>query len=92
VIDLMIMPRTAALRALARPTAGTVIGFEVQLDEVLAALKRRWRLWFIEPDAPADGPLHSLAVTLRGRRETVRAPEWLRSSPPEETTPAPGDR
>jgi hypothetical protein len=77
VIDLMITPRTAALRALARPTAGTVIGFEAQLDEVLAALGKRWRLWLVEPDGPADGLLHSLAVTLPGRRETVRAPEWL---------------
>ncbi len=82
VIDLMIAPRTAALRALARPTAGTVIGFEVQLDEALAALKRRWRLWIIEPDAQVDGLIRSLSVALPGRRETVRAPEWLRSSPP----------
>jgi len=90
VIDLMVMPRTATLRALARPTAGTVIGFEVQLEEVVAALRRRWRLWIIEPDAPAGGLIQSLAVTLPGRRETVRAPVWLRSSPPEETAPAPG--
>lgn len=90
VIDLMIAPRTAALRALARPTAGTVIGFEVQLDEVLAALERRWRLWIIEPDAQADGLIRSLAVALPGRRETVRAPEWLRSSTPEEIAPPPG--
>lgn len=89
VIDLMILPRTAALRALARPTAGTVIGFEVQLDEVLAALKRRWRLWIAEPEAPADGRLHSLAVKLAGRRATVRAPEWLRSSTPGEIAPQP---
>ncbi|HSS49166.1 MAG TPA: hypothetical protein VLX28_09475, partial [Thermoanaerobaculia bacterium] len=82
VIDLMISPRTAALRALARPTTGTVVGFEVQLDEVLAALGRRWRLWLIEPDTPAGRELHSLAVTLPGRREKVRAPEWLRSPNP----------
>ena len=79
VIDLMILPRAAALRALARPTAGTVIGFEVQLDEVLAALRKRWRLWIAEPEAPGDGRLHSLAVKLQGRRGTLRAPEWLRS-------------
>ena len=89
VIDLMFSPRTAPLRALARPTAGTVIGFEAQLDEVLAALQRRWRLWLIEPDAP-DGLLHSLTVTLPGRRETVRAPEWLGSSTSKEIAPAPG--
>jgi hypothetical protein len=83
-IDLMIAPRTAALRALARPTAGTVIGFEGQLDEVLEALRRRWRLWLTEPDAPVDGHLHALAVGLPGQREAVRAPEWLRSSTPEE--------
>ncbi|HEV7503658.1 MAG TPA: hypothetical protein VGS07_01975 [Thermoanaerobaculia bacterium] len=90
VIDLMIAPRTAALRALARPTAGTVVGFEVQLDEVLAALKRRWRLWIVEPDAQADGLIQSLAVALPGRREAVRAPEWLRSSPPGESARPPG--
>ncbi|HEX4960115.1 MAG TPA: hypothetical protein VF173_04705 [Thermoanaerobaculia bacterium] len=84
VIDLMIAPQTAALRALARPTAGTVIGFEVQLDEALQALARRWRLWIAEPDAPVDGRLHPLAVGLPGKLETVRAPEWLRSSTPEE--------
>jgi hypothetical protein len=89
VIDLMIAPRTAALRALARPTAGTVIGFEVQLDEVLSALRRRWRLWITEPDGPAGGLIQSLAVTLPGRRETVRAPEWLRSSTPQEIAPTP---
>ncbi len=84
VIDLMIAPRTAALRALARATAGTVIGFEVQLDEALGALARRWRLWLAEPDTPVDGRLHPLAVGLPGKRETVRAPQWLRSSTPEE--------
>jgi hypothetical protein len=84
VIDLMIASRTAALRALSRPTAGTVIGFEVQLDEILAALERRWRLWLAEPDAPVDGKLQTLAVALPGQREKVRAPEWLRSSTPEE--------
>lgn len=88
VIDLMIAPRTAALRALARPTAGTVIGFEVQLDEVLRAFKRRWRVWLTEPDKPVDGLLHSLAVALPGRLEAVRAPEWLRSSTPEEIAEA----
>jgi hypothetical protein len=84
VIDLMIAPQTAALRALARPTAGTVVGYEVQLDEILAALGRRWRLWFTEPDAPADGHVASLAVSLPGKRKQVRAPEWVRSSTPEE--------
>ena len=81
-------PRTAALRALARPTAGTVAGFEVQLDEILSALQRRWRLWLAEPDAPVDGKLQALAVGLPGRRESVRAPEWLRSSTPEEIAEA----
>jgi hypothetical protein len=84
VIDLMIAPQTAALRALARPTAGTVVGYEVQLDEILEALGRRWRLWFAEPDAPADGHVSSLAVSLPGKRKQVRAPEWVRSSTPEE--------
>jgi hypothetical protein len=84
VIDLMIAPQTAALRALARPTAGTVVGYEVQLDEILGALGRRWRLWLAEPDAPVDGRVESLAVSLPGKRKQVRAPEWVRSSTPEE--------
>ena len=84
VIDLMIAPRTAALRALSRPTAGTVVGYEVQLDEILAALGRRWRLWFAEPDVPVSGHIASFAVHLPGQRQEVRAPAWLRSSTPEE--------
>ena len=79
VIDLLVEPKTAALRALARPTAGTVIGFESQLDAVLGALPRRWRLWFTEPDAAADRRLHRLAVTLPRLKKQARVPAWLPS-------------
>jgi hypothetical protein len=79
VADLLVEPKTAALRALARPTAGTVIGFEPQLDAVLGALPRRWRLWFTEPEAAADGRLHRIAVTLPRMKKEARAPEWLPS-------------
>jgi len=101
VIDLFIEPKTAALRLLSRATAGTVIGFEEQIGPTLIALSRRWRLWLTEPDAPVDGRLHALAVSLADRMRVdvlvypvavgppnktkrVRAPEWIRSSTPEE--------
>jgi len=71
VIDLFVAPKTAALRLLSRASAGTVIGFEAQLGPALAALPRRWRLWVSEPDAPVDGRLHSLAVSVADR-EKVR--------------------
>jgi hypothetical protein len=81
VIELFIEPKTAALRAFAQATAGTVIGYEVQLDAALDALSRRWRLWIAEPDAPVEG-LHRIAVSLPGLRKEVRAPAWLRSYAP----------
>lgn len=64
VIDLAVEPRTAALRVLSRATAGAVLGFEQQIDPMLAALSRRWRLWVTEPDGPVDGRLHSVDVSL----------------------------
>ncbi len=109
VIDLFVRPQTASLRVLARPTAGTVVGFEEQIGPVLAALPRRWRLWITEPDAPVDGRLHSLTVNLSDRTrldlvlfnaaavsvpggttttKRLRAPEWIRSSSPEEIAEA----
>jgi hypothetical protein len=76
VIDLFIEPKTAALRLLSRATAGTVIGFERQIGPTLAALSRRWRLWIAEPDAPVDGRLHALAVSLSAR-ERIDAALWV---------------
>jgi len=64
VLDLFLAPQTAALRLLSQATAGTLLGFEEQIGPTLAALVRRWRLWIPEPDAPADGRLHPLAVTV----------------------------
>lgn len=83
VIELFIQPRTAVLRALSQATAGTVIGYEVQLDEFVKALPRRWRLWVAEPDGPVDGRLHRLEVRLPAKLQAARAPEWIRSSTPE---------
>lgn len=89
VIDVLIAPRTAALRALAQATAGTVIGYEVQLDAMLEALPRRWRLWLEEPDKVVDGRLRPMSVVLRERRGVlVRSPAWIRSSTPEEVAAA----
>lgn len=88
VIDVLIQPQTAALRALAQATAGTVIGYEVQLDAMLQALPRRWRLWIEEPDKTADGRLRPLSVALRDRNALVRSPAWIRSSTPQEVTEA----
>jgi hypothetical protein len=67
VIDLFIAPKTAVLRILSQATAGTVIGFEEQIGPTLAALSQRWRIWIVEPDAPVDGRLHSIAVSLSTR-------------------------
>jgi hypothetical protein len=67
VIDLAVEPRTAALRVLSRATVGTVVGFEEQIEPMLAALARRWRLWITEPDGPVDGRLHSVDVSLPGQ-------------------------
>jgi hypothetical protein len=68
VIDLFIKPQTAALRILSRATAGSIIGFEQQVEPALAALSRRWRLWLAEPDGPVDGRLHPVEVSLAARR------------------------
>ena len=88
VIDVLIAPQTAALRALAQATAGTVIGYEVQLDAMLRALPRRWRLWIEEPDKTVDGRLRPLSVALRERGALVRGPAWIRSSTPREVAEA----
>ncbi|HEX6903145.1 MAG TPA: hypothetical protein VF789_25735 [Thermoanaerobaculia bacterium] len=77
VIDLFLQPRNASLRALAQATAGTVIGFEPQLDAMLGALPHRWRIWISEPDEPAAGKLQTLAVSLPRKGGLVRAPAWI---------------
>jgi hypothetical protein len=89
VINLSLKPETAGLRALAHVTTGTVVAFEEQLDPLLAALdRRRWRIWIDEPGATVDGRLHAIQVSLPGKRQAVRAQEWLRSSTPEEISTA----
>jgi len=89
VIDIFIMPQMAALRTLARATAGTVIGYEVQLDAVLDALSRRWRVWYAAPET-VDGQVRPIELRLlrtdllrKQRKKEVRAPAWVRSSTPE---------
>jgi hypothetical protein len=78
VIALSTEPRLATLRALAEATAGTVVGYDVQLSALFAELPHRWTLWVAEPAAPADDRLHSLTVRLPGRPAEARAPLWLR--------------
>jgi hypothetical protein len=85
VIDLFIEPETAALRVLSRATAGTVIGFEEQIGPTLAALSRRWRLWIAEPDAPVDGRLRSIEVSLADRKR-VGAPFYSAAVRPPDAT------
>lgn len=82
VVDFLLAPETLALRALAQPTSGVIVGYEVQLDALLQALPRRWRIWVTEPDWPVDGQLHTLTVSLPRKRKEARAPGWLRSSTP----------
>jgi hypothetical protein len=77
VIDLSLDSRLAPLRKLAVATAGTVIGYDVQLPALLAELPRRWTVWISEPEAAGEGRLHTLAVRLPRKRAEVRAPLWL---------------
>jgi hypothetical protein len=76
VVDLAMDPDLAPLRKLATATAGTVIGYDVQLTPLLAELPRRWTVWISEPEAPA-GRFHTLSVRLPKKRAEVRAPLWL---------------
>lgn len=78
VVALSTEPRLAPLRALAEGTAGTVIGYDVQLPALFAELPRRWTIWIAEPAAPAGDRLHTLSVRLPGRNAEARAPRWLR--------------
>lgn len=82
VIDILVEPQTAALRALARPTTGTVVGYDVQLGPLVSDLSRRWRIWVAAPDT-VDGRVRPVEVRLPGRSKDVRAQEWVRSSTPE---------
>jgi hypothetical protein len=77
VVDLATDPRLAPLRTLATATAGTVIGYDVQLPALFAELPRRWTVWISEPEAPTEGRLHTLAVRLPRKRTEARAPAWL---------------
>lgn len=82
VIDVLVEPQTVPLRALARPTTGTVVGYDVQLGPLLADLSRRWRVWVAAPDA-VDGRMLPVEVRIPGRSKDVRAQEWVRSGTPE---------
>jgi hypothetical protein len=82
VIDVLVEARSAALRALARPTTGTVVGYDVQLGPLLGDLTRRWRIWVAAPDT-VDGRVRPVEVRLPGRSKDVRAQAWVRSSTPE---------
>jgi hypothetical protein len=82
-VEALVLPETAALRALARPTAGTVVGNEGQLGEALQRLNRRWRVWYSAPDS-RDGAALPVEVRLPGFGENLRAPAFVRSSIPPE--------
>lgn len=82
VIDVLVEPQTAPLRALARPTTGTVVGYDVQLGPLLDDLSRRWRVWVAAPDT-VDGRVLPVEVRIPGRSKDVRAQEWVRSGTPE---------
>jgi hypothetical protein len=77
VVDLSMDPKLAPLRKLAAATAGTVIGYGVQLPALLAELPRRWTVWISEPEASAEGRFHTLTVRLPRKRAEARAPLWL---------------
>jgi hypothetical protein len=77
VVDLFTDARLAPLHTLATVTAGTVIGYDIQLPALFAELPRRWTVWIAEPETPADGRLHALTVRLPGKKAEARAPQWL---------------
>jgi hypothetical protein len=82
VIDLSTEPRMATLHVLAEATAGTVIGYDVQLAALLAELPHRWTIWISvppesKPATAAEGSLHALTVKLPGKAAEGRAPAWL---------------
>lgn len=78
VVDLSLDPKLAPLQKLATATAGTVIGYDVQLPALFAELPRRWTVWISEPEGPADGRFRALKVRLPRKRAEARAPAWLR--------------
>jgi hypothetical protein len=78
VVDLSMDPKLAPLQKLASATAGTVIGYDVQLPSLLAELPHRWTVWISEPEAPGDAGFHALRVRLPRKRAEARAPAWLR--------------
>ncbi|MEA2690704.1 MAG: hypothetical protein QOJ16_91 [Acidobacteriota bacterium] len=65
-LDAALLPWLAPHHLLARATAGRVVQDELQFDDALASLGRRWWLWY-RPPVPADGRLHRLAVSLDGK-------------------------
>jgi hypothetical protein len=77
VVDLFTDARLAPLRALATATAGTVIGYDVQLPALFAELPRRWTIWISEPEPVAKGHLQTLVVRLPRKRVEARGPQWL---------------
>jgi hypothetical protein len=74
-LDAALLPWLAPHHLLARATAGRVVQDEIQLDDALDSLGRRWWLWY-RPPVPTDGRLHRLAASLDGNR--IRAPVWVR--------------
>jgi hypothetical protein len=82
VIDLASEPRMATLHTLAEGTAGTVVGFEVQLAALLAELPHRWTIWILVPEtkegAGQTAALRTLTVKLPGKKAEARAPGWVR--------------
>ncbi|HYO15743.1 MAG TPA: hypothetical protein VE685_21300 [Thermoanaerobaculia bacterium] len=82
VLELLVNPQIEALQALARPTTGTVVGYESQLDLMLDELSRRRRLWIAAPPS-VDGRVQAVEVKVPNRVGEVRAQAWVRSSTPE---------
>jgi hypothetical protein len=81
VIDLASEPRMATLHTLAEATAGTVVGYEVQLAALLKELPHRWTIWITVPEvkeAGAEAALHTLTVKLPAKQTDARAPGWVR--------------
>jgi hypothetical protein len=80
-IDALIQPDLSPLRALIRPTAGSLVAVDALLPGTIESLGRRWHLYY-QTQMPADGRLRPVEVRTRNGTP-VRARQWVRSSTPE---------
>ena len=77
----LVEPDLSPLRALAEPTAGTLVAQDALLPAALDRIGGRWHLYY-QTQLPADGRLRPVEVRLRNG-SALRSRRWVRSSTPE---------